>query len=135
MEDNKSWNFLECLIGYFVAIFIASWLAEKYFYAFSNIKILFLDGKILKALLLAAVTYGVYYGCAAMVMDLGGDDGKGVIAIILIFSLYGVYQDIKEVAGNKEGLEFVGTTVLYLLYTIEDTLRIVATLHAVNDSR
>ena len=115
-------------------LFIASWLAEKFFYDFGEICILILDGKIMKGLLLAVLAYGVYYACACAIMHSGSaNSGKVAVMVIVAFSLYGVYQDIQEYAGAKHVAEFIGTTIVYLLCTIDDTLRIIATLHAMND--
>ena len=132
MGDSVA-DFFKSIGGDFVMVVIGSWLAEKLFYSFDAIKFLILDGKIGTGIFIAVLAYGVYYICASVVMTAAGDSGKAAVAVIIAFSLYGMYQDIQAAAGDKQGAEFVGITILYLLYVIDDTLRVIATLHAFAD--
>ena len=41
-----------------------------------------------------------------------------------------MYGDINEAAGMREGLDYAGTAIGYMIYALPETLRIVATFHA-----
>ncbi|MBQ6296327.1 MAG: hypothetical protein IJK81_01295 [Selenomonadaceae bacterium] len=122
-------DFIKCLAGYFAMMFIFTWIAEKLFGSFDLIGFYIADGHILKGLFLAVLAYIIYFTCAGVTASIG-NSGKAVVAVVVAFSLFGMYHEINELAGNKEGINYVGSVLFYLIAMLNDTLRIVATLHA-----
>ncbi len=132
MSDNPIINFLKCLVGYFMGMLICTWIAEKILWDFSQMGIFLVQGHFLKGIILAAVAYFIYFFCALLTAS-EGESGKFTIAIIIIFSLFSMYNEIDDFAGKSEGIEFVGSALFYVIAMLNDTLRIIATLHAFKD--
>lgn len=131
MKDNIIVGALKNLVGYAVIVFIGTFIIEKIFAPFDAIPWCLLGGKYFKALVLSVLAYILYFAAAAFIAEESRDgSGKVVISAILIFSAYSMYGDINEAAGMKQGLDYAGTAIGYMIYALPETLRIVATFHA-----
>lgn len=129
MNDNHATDFIQCLVLYFAMMFIATWIAEKLFGDFTLMGVYLFDGHFIKGLLLALFAYFIYFVCAGVTAS-QGKSGKAVVAVIIIFSIFNMYQGIDEFASTKEGASYVGSVIFYMIAMLDDTLRIIATLHA-----
>lgn len=132
MENNPVVDFIKCLAGYFAMMFIFTWIAEKFFGDFDLMGVYLFDGHFFKGLFIALLAYFIYFVCAGVTSS-QGKSGKAVVSVIIIFSLFSMYHEIKEFAGTSEGLHFVGHAIFYMIAMLNDTLRIIATLHAFKD--
>ena len=131
MKDNIIVGALKNLVGYAVIVFVGTFIIEKIFAPFDAIPWCLLGGKYFKALILAVLAYTLYFVAAQFIVE-QSHDGSGTVVMfaIFIFSAYSMYGDINEAAGMREGLDYAGTAIGYMIYALPETLRIVATFHA-----
>lgn len=124
MNKNGITDVLGNLIFYFVIVFVGEFILAKIFAPVEAIPVFLADGNYFKMLLLMFLAYALYLFAA--MSTIGGsfdDSGKVAVAVIFIFSAYNMYDDISNAT----------STIRYMLFAIPETLRIIATFHAMRN--
>ncbi len=125
------------ILGYFVLIFIFSWIGEKLFYDFDQAVFLLFDGHIFKGLCTLFVMF-ILYSIAAIATcsnNNGGDSDSGKLAAFIIFAVlvYFVGSDVYELyQSSSSALDGTANAFLYLLVSANDVLKIITLFMALN---
>ena len=133
MNSKIIGNVFKNLVGYFVIVFVGTFIIDKIFSPLDDIPLYILKGQYLKTLILAAFAYALYFLAASFIAENSTDgSGKFAVLVIFIYAVFNMYGDINYVAGTAEGARYVGSAIAYMLYALPETLRIIATFHAMN---
>ena len=130
-------NVLGKIVGYFVLIFIFSWIGEKIFYDFDQAIFLLFDGHIFKGLCTLFVMF-ILYSIAAIATcgnQYGSDSNSGKVAAFIIFAIlvYFVGSDVYELYhSSSSALDGTVNAFLYLLVSANDVLKIITLFMVLN---
>ena len=84
-------------------------------------------------LILMILAYVLYFSAASFIAENSTDgSGKFAVLVILIFAILKMYGDISDAAGTAENIN-LGFTLKYLLFAMPETLRLIATFHAMKE--
>lgn len=132
MENNIVVKTLQTLAIYFVMVLAGTWVVEavlgpsKEAFGVSDFQMLLIQGSYFRALIFAACLYFVYFVAAAIVSD---EPGGIIVFVIGAFLLYNLVTDIRATYANSEGLNFAVGVIGYLIFMLEDVVKIIATFH------
>ena len=132
MEDNVFAKTFESLAAYFVIALGGTWVVEavlgpsKEAFGVSDFQMLLIQGSYLRALIFAGCLYVVHFVAAVAVSE---EPGGIIVFAIGAFLLYNLVTDIRATYANSEGLNFAVGVIGYLIFMLEDVVKIIATLH------
>ena len=132
MGDNIFAKTLESLAGYFVFALGGTWVVEavlgpsKEAFGVSDFQMLLIQGSFFRALIFAACLYVVYFTAS---LAFAKEPGGLIVFTIGAFFLYSLVTDIRAAYANSEGLNFAVGVLGYLIFMLEDVVKIIATLH------
>lgn len=132
MGNNIFAKTLESLAGYFVFALGGTWVVEavlgpsKEAFGVSDFQMLLIQGSFFRALIFAACLYFVYFTASLVVAK---EPGGIFVFAIGAFFLYNLVTDIRAAYANSEGLNFALGVLGYLIFMLEDVVKIIATLH------
>lgn len=126
-------NVFKNLVGYFAIVFVGKFIIEKIYAPVGSIPWCFAFGNYSKMLILMILAYVLYFSAASFIAENSTDgSGKFAVLVILIFAILKMYGDISDAAGTAENIN-LGFTLKYLLFAMPETLRIIATFHAMKE--
>ena len=132
MGDNIFKKTLKSLAGYFIFALGGTWVVEavlgpsKEAFGVSDFQMLLIQGSFFRALIFAACLYFVYFMAALAVVR---EPGGIFVFAIGAFFLYSLVTDIRAAYANSEGLNFAVGVLGYLIFMLEDVVKIIATFH------
>ena len=133
MNSKIIGNVFKNLVGYFVIVFVGTFIIDKIFSPLDDIPLYIVKGQYLKTLILAAFAYALYFLAASFIAENSTDgSGKFAVLVIVIFAILKMYWKINIEAAEMAKDVDLGFTLTYLLFAMPETLRIIATFHAMN---
>ena len=136
MGDNIVIKTLQTPALYFVMVLAGTWVVEavlgpsKEAFGVSDFQILLIQGSYLRALIFAGCLYVVHFVAAVAVSE---EPGGIIVFAIGAFLLYNLVTDIRATYANSEGLNFAVGVIGYLIFMLEDVVKIIATLHGLSE--
>lgn len=124
-------NVLKNLVGYAVIVFVGEFIIAKIYAPVDSIPWCFAFGNYFKMLILMILAYALYFLAASFIAE-NSNDGSGKFAMwaIFVFAVCEMYFDINDAAGTKDGMAYAASAISYMLFALPETLRIIATFHA-----
>ena len=124
-------NVFKNLVGYFAIVFVGEFIIEKIYAPVGSIPWCFAFGNYSKMLILMILAYALYFLAASFIAENSTDgSGKFAVLVIVIFAILKMYWKINIEAAEMAKDVDLGFTLTYLLFAMPETLRIIATFHA-----